>query len=144
MSDENITVGSAHVDLGARFREQAQDQIKKLAKKYLGDLTMASVHVAREGTRYRCSVNIQMGGFSLVTGEAKGTDVPMAFRTAVGKVSKQLRRAKRMHRGRQAKPAGPRCQRLMRRAPRPGLEAASCECYGVVRKHFERLVGSNG
>jgi ribosomal subunit interface protein len=96
MSDENITVGSAHVDLGTRFREQAQDQIKKLAKKYLGDLTMASVHVAREGTRYRCSVNIQMGGFNLVTGEAKGTDVPMAFRTALGKVSKQLRRAKRL------------------------------------------------
>lgn len=23
---------------------------------------------------------------------------------------------------------------------RPGLEAASCECYGVVRRHFDRLV----
>jgi CRP-like cAMP-binding protein len=27
---------------------------------------------------------------------------------------------------------------------RPGLEAASCECYRVIRKHFERLVGSDG
>jgi Mn-dependent DtxR family transcriptional regulator len=25
---------------------------------------------------------------------------------------------------------------------RPGLEAASCECYRVIRKHFDRLVGS--
>jgi DNA-binding GntR family transcriptional regulator len=23
---------------------------------------------------------------------------------------------------------------------RPGLEAASCECYGTVRAHFERLL----
>lgn len=96
MTDENITVGSAHVELGERFSQQAQDQIRKLAKKYLGNLTMASVHVAREGARYRCSVNMQMGGYSLMTGEANGTDVPMAFRTALSKVSKQLRRAKRM------------------------------------------------
>jgi CRP-like cAMP-binding protein len=27
---------------------------------------------------------------------------------------------------------------------RPGLEAASCECYRVIRRHFERLVGSDG
>jgi ribosomal subunit interface protein len=96
MSDENITVESHHVDLGVRFREQAQDQIRKVAKKYLGDLTMASVHVTAEGTRYRCSVNMQMGGYALMTGEGKGTDVPMAFRTALSKVGKQLRRAKRL------------------------------------------------
>jgi CRP-like cAMP-binding protein len=27
---------------------------------------------------------------------------------------------------------------------RPGLEAASCECYRAIRKQFERLVGSDG
>jgi CRP-like cAMP-binding protein len=26
---------------------------------------------------------------------------------------------------------------------RPGLEAASCECYGVVRRKYEKLVGSS-
>ena len=26
---------------------------------------------------------------------------------------------------------------------RPGLEEASCECYGVIRRQFDRLVGSN-
>lgn len=96
MSDENITIGSPNVDLGTRFRDQAQDQIRKLAKKYLGNLTMASVHIAQEGSRYRCSVSMKMGGFNLVTAEAKGMDAPMAFRTALGKVSKQLRRAKRL------------------------------------------------
>jgi hypothetical protein len=24
---------------------------------------------------------------------------------------------------------------------RPGLEAASCECYAIVRREFERLLG---
>ena len=27
---------------------------------------------------------------------------------------------------------------------RRGLEAASCECYPVVKKEFERLLGANG
>lgn len=96
MSDENITVGSHNVELGSRFREQAKDHILKMAKKYLGNLTMASVHVAHEGRHYRCSVTMQMGGHNLATGEAKGKDVPLAFRTALGKVAKQLRRAKRL------------------------------------------------
>jgi hypothetical protein len=68
MSDENITVGSAHVDLGSGFREHAQQKILHVTKKYLGDLTMASVHVAQEGTRYRCSVNMQMGGQPVMSG----------------------------------------------------------------------------
>jgi ribosomal subunit interface protein len=96
MSDENITVGSAHVDLGSSFREQAQQHIQAVAKKYLGDLTMASVHVAREGTDYRCSVNMQMGGHNLVSGEALAQEVPLAFRTALSKAEKQLRRKKRL------------------------------------------------
>ena len=96
MSDENITVGSSNVELGARFAEQAQNQIRAIAKKHLGNLTLASVHVAHEGRFYRCSVNMQMGSLKLVTGEGKGKDVPLAFRTALGKVAKQLRRTKRL------------------------------------------------
>ena len=96
MSDENITVGSAHVDLSPNFREGAQQRIREVAKKYLGDLTLASVHVAHEGAMYRCSVNMQMRGHNLVTGEAMARDVPLAFRTALGKLQKQLRRTKRL------------------------------------------------
>jgi ribosomal subunit interface protein len=95
MSDENITVGSAHVDLGAGFREHARERILQVASKYLGDLTMASVHVAQEGTRYRCSVSMQMGGHPIMSGEAQAAEVPLAFRTALSKVEKQLRRTKR-------------------------------------------------
>jgi len=95
MSDEIITVGSAHIDLGQAFRETAQRRIREVAAKYLGDLTGASVHVAQEGAAYRCSVTIQMGGNPLVSGEAQAHDVPLAFRTALAKAAKQLRRTKR-------------------------------------------------
>jgi Mn-dependent DtxR family transcriptional regulator len=27
---------------------------------------------------------------------------------------------------------------------RPGLEAASCECYRVIRNQFDRLLGGDG
>jgi ribosomal subunit interface protein len=96
MVDENITVGSAHVDLGESFRGQAQQRIREVAKKYLGNLIMASVHVAREGDDYRCSVNMQMGGNTMVSAEALAQNVPLAFRTALNKVQKQLRRTKRL------------------------------------------------
>lgn len=96
MSDENITVGSHQVELGSAFRDDAKQQILEVAKKYLGDLTMASVHVAHEGASYRCSVNMQMGGQKFVTGEGVEKSVPLAFRTALGRAAKQLRRTKRL------------------------------------------------
>lgn len=30
---------------------------------------------------------------------------------------------------------------VVRVLDREALEAASCECYGIVRKHFERILG---
>ena len=96
MSDGNITVGSAHVDLGPAFREMAEEKIRQAARKHLGDLEMASVHVAREGVDFRCSVSMRMRGHNLVAGEALADDARLAFRTALEKVAKQLRRAKRL------------------------------------------------
>ncbi|CAO4135960.1 HPF/RaiA family ribosome-associated protein [Methylorubrum extorquens] len=95
MIDENISVGSAHVDLGETFRSQAQQRIREAANKYLGNLIVASVHVAREGDDFRCSVNMQPGGTNVVSADAFAASVPLAFRTALTKVEKQLPRTKR-------------------------------------------------
>ncbi len=95
MSEEKITVGSANVQLGTNFPEQARGQIRAVADKYLGDLTTASVHLSKEGTNFRCSVNIRMGGLRMMSAEAQAREVPLAFRTALSKVEKQLRRTKR-------------------------------------------------
>jgi ribosomal subunit interface protein len=95
MTDETITVGSANVDLGSAFREHAQQRIREVTAKYFGHLTLASVHVTKEGISYRCSINIQMGALKTMTSEGEAKDVPVAFRAALEKVEKQLRRAKR-------------------------------------------------
>ena len=95
MSQENITVGSANVSLGSNFPELARQQIREVAEKYFGDLTTASVHVSRAGTLFRCSVNIRMGALPMMSGESQAREVPLAFREALGKVEKQLRRTKR-------------------------------------------------
>lgn len=95
MTEQNITIGSAHVELGTAFRESADDQIRRVAAKYLHNLTMAAVHIAREGLSYHCSVTMQMGGLNAFVAEGTGKDVPAAFRTALSRVEKQLRRTKR-------------------------------------------------
>ena len=93
--DTNITVGSANIDLGDSLRTHAEDAILKVASKYFGRLTAGSAHFNREGLDYRCSVNLQMGGLPIVTGEALARDITLAFDSALSKAAKQLRRSKR-------------------------------------------------
>ena len=95
MSEEKITVGSANVSLGSNFPDLARKQIVEVAEKYFGDLTTASVHVSKEGAAFRCSVNIRMGALRMMSAEAQAREVPLAFRTALSKVEKQMRRTKR-------------------------------------------------
>ena len=93
--DNNILVQSATVDLGENFPEFAKTNIQRIAGKYFGRLSMGSVHVTREGPTYRCTVNMQMGALKTMTGEAKDKDLYAAFRAALEKTAKQLRRSKR-------------------------------------------------
>ena len=93
--DNNILVQSATVDLGENFPEFAKTNIQRIAGKYFGRLSMGSVHVTREGPTYRCTVNMQMGALKVMTGEAKDKDLYTAFRAALQKTAKQLRRTKR-------------------------------------------------
>ena len=92
---ENILVQSSTVDLGENFPEFAKTNIRRVAGKYFGRLSSASVHVTREGITYRCTVNIQMGALKTMSGEAKDKDLYTAFRSALQKSAKQLRRSKR-------------------------------------------------
>jgi len=94
-TDSNILVQSSAVDLGDMFPEYAKTNINQVAGKYFGHLSAASVYVTREGITYRCTVNMQMGALKMMTGEAKNKDLYAAFRTALQKTAKQLRRSKR-------------------------------------------------
>ena len=93
--DTNITIGSPNIDLGESLRTHAEEAILKVASKYFGRLTVGSAHFNREGLEYRCSVNLQMGGLPMVTGEALAKDITLAFDNALSKAGKQLRRSKR-------------------------------------------------
>jgi ribosomal subunit interface protein len=90
-----ITIESSSVDLSDAFREHAQQGIVRVASKYFGRLNTASVHVGREGILFRCTVNIQMGALKMMSAEAQDKDCYVAFKVALEKVEKQLRRAKR-------------------------------------------------
>jgi ribosomal subunit interface protein len=92
---ENILVQSSNVDLGDMFPEYAKTNIRQVAGKYFGHLVAATVHVSRDGITYRCTVNIQMGALKMMSGEAKDKDLYTAFRAALQKTAKQLRRSKR-------------------------------------------------
>ncbi|MFC4174908.1 ribosome hibernation-promoting factor, HPF/YfiA family [Microvirga sp. GCM10011540] len=93
--DRTILVQSSNIDLGEVLPGYARESIERVAGKYFGHLNTATVHFTREGITYRCTVNIQMGALRMMSGEAKNKDIYAAFRTALEKVAKQLRRAKR-------------------------------------------------
>jgi len=93
--DRTILVQSSNINLGDVLPDYARTSILQLAGKYFGHLNTASVHFTREGVTYRCTVNVQVGALRMMSGEAKSTDVYAAFRLALERVAKQLRRAKR-------------------------------------------------
>ncbi len=93
--DRTVLVQSSNVDLDDMIPAYARKSILQMAGKYFGYLNTATVHFNREGTTYRCAVNMQMGALQMMSGEAKDKDIYAAFRAALEKVAKQLRRAKR-------------------------------------------------
>jgi ribosomal subunit interface protein len=93
--DRTVLVQSSNINLGDVLPDYARTSILQMAGKYFGRLNTASVHFNREGVTYRCTVNVQVGAPRLMSGEAKSTDIYAAFRLALERVAKQLRRAKR-------------------------------------------------
>jgi ribosomal subunit interface protein len=93
--DPTITVQSSNADLGEMLPQHARENISRVAGKYFGQLTSAAVHFTREGPTYRCTVNMQMGGNKIMSGEALSEDAYQAFNMALTKTAKQLRRKKR-------------------------------------------------
>jgi hypothetical protein len=73
--DRSITVQSSNVDLGTALPAQARQAILRVAGKYFGRLSTAAVHFAREGKTYRCTVNMQVGGLKMMSGEGQSADI---------------------------------------------------------------------
>jgi ribosome-associated translation inhibitor RaiA len=60
-----VAVGSANVHLGDALPAHARESIQRVASKYFGHMSSASVHIGREGNDYRCTVIMQMGGLPM-------------------------------------------------------------------------------
>lgn len=90
-----ILVQSSNVDLGDVLPGYARTNILRTVGKYFGHLNASTVHFNREGPLYKCTVTIQVGALRTMSGEAQLKDAYAAFRVALEKVAKQLRRAKR-------------------------------------------------
>ncbi|MER2265285.1 HPF/RaiA family ribosome-associated protein [Methylobacterium oxalidis] len=91
----SILVQSSNVDLGDVLPQYARASILQTVRKYFGRLEFSTVHFNREGPLYKCTVTIQVGTLKTMSGEAQLKDAYDAFRSALEKVAKQLRRAKR-------------------------------------------------
>jgi ribosomal subunit interface protein len=94
-TSNSVSVEGANVHLGDVLPQHAREGIRRVAAKYFGHLTAASVHFRREGNDYCCTVTMRMGGLPMRSGEAQDKDIYGAFHAALAKVAKQLRRAKR-------------------------------------------------
>lgn len=128
--DHPILVQSSTVELGEAFPEYARKNVRQVADKYFGRLNSASVHFNRDGATYRCTVNMQMGSLKTMSGEAKNMDIYAAFRQALQKVAKQLRRAKREHREDKAQRVDK--DMVLREGMSSGRTRGSSDDYGLA------------
>ncbi len=96
--DRAISVQSSNIELGDALPAHARQSIFRVAGKYFGRLSTTAVHFTREGTSYRCTVNMQMGALKMTSAEGTSTEIYAAFNAALEKVATQLRRAKRAFR----------------------------------------------
>ena len=90
-----ITVHSSNIALESTFRELAERSILRTTIKYFGRLNTASVNVSRDGTLFRCFVEIRLAELRMVSAEGQHEDCHLAFNNAMVEVESQLRRAKR-------------------------------------------------
>ncbi len=93
--DRAITIQSSNIHLGDGLPDYARENILRVAGKYFGRLNTASAHFTKEGISYRCSVNMQVGGLRVKSGEAQDKNIYLAFNAALAKLAKQIRRTKR-------------------------------------------------
>jgi ribosomal subunit interface protein len=90
-----ITVDGAGIDLGQFLPGKVREDVRRVTDKYFGRPTGAAVYFSREGSTYRCKLNLQVSGLDIVSAEGFARDGYQAFAHALERAAKQLRRMKR-------------------------------------------------
>jgi ribosomal subunit interface protein len=90
-----IRTNGVQIDLGDALPQHVQERLLTTTETYFQELKHASVGFRREGQSYCCTINILVGNFRMMIGEASAPDFYRAFDLALEKVAVQLRRRKR-------------------------------------------------
>jgi ribosomal subunit interface protein len=98
-ADTASTIHSSNTHLGDILPDHARENILPVARKFFGQLNVASTYFTKERINYRCSVNMQMGGLAIKRAQARNNDMYLTFSAALRQMAKQLRRTKREFRG---------------------------------------------
>ena len=97
------------IDIGQALRQHAGSAVDK----YFGDAVDATTTFSREGALYRAEISVHPLRGLLVQGGARAPEVYAAFDTALERIAKQLRRAKRRLRNHHQKPSKAFARALM-------------------------------
>jgi ribosomal subunit interface protein len=90
-----IRINGFQIDLGDALPQHVQERLLTTTETYFQELRHGTVGFRREGQSYCCTINIQVGNFRMMIGEASAPDCYRAFDLALEKVAVQLRRRKR-------------------------------------------------
>jgi ribosomal subunit interface protein len=89
-----ISIKGKHVDVGDALRGHAESQLQNSVKKYFENAINSTVVFSKEGPGFRADISVHAGRGMIMQGGADGNDAYVAFDSALGRISKQLRRYK--------------------------------------------------
>lgn len=90
-----IAIHGHQMDVGDALRGYVTERLTDVASKYLGaqDMTARFSRTGQGG--FACSLRVHSGRDLFFEGSAEAAEAPVAFRQALERVAKQLRRRKR-------------------------------------------------
>ncbi len=102
----DISIKGKHLDVGDAMRGYAEDQLNSAVSKYFDRALDATVILSKEGRMFRAEISVHAGRGMVMQGGGQAGDLYPAFDSALGRITKRLRRYKRRlrdhHKGRGA------------------------------------------
>ena len=89
-----ITLTGHQIDLGASWREYAEEAITGLVKKYFEKATEATVCVSHEGSDFKTEITVRPGTGLFISSSGQAADAYGALDEALRKMGRQLKKYK--------------------------------------------------
>jgi len=89
-----ISVKGKHIDVGDALRGHVETQLQSSVKKYFENALDSTVIFSKDGHLFRTEISVHAGRGMVMQGGGNADDAYASFDSALGKISKQLRRYK--------------------------------------------------